>query len=634
MPINLKYGQLAVTRGFLTPQRLQQVLSKQRQLADQGKKVSVRMILEKSKLLTVAQLEQLDRELNIKVVKKKTTKIVKGDMAGRGKAVTAATFGGDEELPDVSGSQGADPDATVYSPPPPDMQQRIKEEREKAKAAVRAKQEQEARSAGAPPSRQPARPQTAPPAFAEPEMMEPMMEADPFGQEPVQELERMDSGRMPTLSAEQDGFASPEAELAPSLDAEPMGDSPFAEPMGMDAPGLMPQDSGRQAQAFEEAGLAPEPEAMPEVEPQADAWGEEQPVNESFGSQDFAAPQRDINATVFSPRPTFAQAEPEPEAPALSADAGFDAFGDSESAPAPMSMGDDNSGDLGATLYSPPPPSMPGRSRTPSGPVPAPEAPQEADEPMAAPTAALSGPGRKGMPGMPAPAPKGPVIEDFANAPVKKRAPELDDVPTVKPREEKHPLRRGVTGETAAAPSQPAKGKTAPQTADDFVNAKPKKREPEPVEVDLPDDDLPAEPVAQPKPQAPARKSGRMPEARKPEPAAKAAKPEVSNTPTGGDEPKKGTRRVFLWFGLFFMLIVALVVIPSTPELQERVPQVKFMRDHPNLKPIYDKTEPSVMRAREMVGLPVNRRAAPNMRPDIQTPGNNVPANNAPKANE
>ena len=143
MPINLRYGQQAVARGFLNAQRLQQVLAKQRQLAEQGKKVSVRMILEKAKLLDRDQLSQIDRDLNIKVVKKHTTRVQKPGVQQPAQPMGAQNFAG-EQVPQFSGMQGADPDATVFSPPPPDMQEKVRAERERAKEEARRKQEAEA----------------------------------------------------------------------------------------------------------------------------------------------------------------------------------------------------------------------------------------------------------------------------------------------------------------------------------------------------------------------------------------------------------------------------------------------------------------------------------------------------------
>lgn len=222
--LNLKYGQQAVSRGYITPQRLQQVLAKQRQLSDQGKKVSVRMILEKSKLLTPDQLDQLDRDLNIKVVKKKTSTINKAALQQRQptkpvQSMSADNFMGDEALPDVSGTKDANPDATIYSPPPPDMQERIRQEREKAKAAVRQKQDNQLGAKPAPQRGAPApqRPQPQP-QYAEP-MMEPEMEPEPFAQDNAPDLERMDSSpKLESLPAEYHGISAPEDEALPTLE--------------------------------------------------------------------------------------------------------------------------------------------------------------------------------------------------------------------------------------------------------------------------------------------------------------------------------------------------------------------------------------------------------------------------------
>ena len=77
MPTNKKYGDMAIQLGLLAPERLNQVFEKQAELAAQGKTVSVRLILEKSKLLTPAQLQRVDKALGITVVKK-TNKLPDG----------------------------------------------------------------------------------------------------------------------------------------------------------------------------------------------------------------------------------------------------------------------------------------------------------------------------------------------------------------------------------------------------------------------------------------------------------------------------------------------------------------------------------------------------------------------------
>src|SRR5690606_1503996 len=81
----------------------------------------------------------IDRDLNIKVVKKKTGRH-SPPAAAKPKAPTGAqNFQGD--VPEFG---GPDVDVTLFSPPPADMQDRIRQEREKAKADSRQRKDEEA----------------------------------------------------------------------------------------------------------------------------------------------------------------------------------------------------------------------------------------------------------------------------------------------------------------------------------------------------------------------------------------------------------------------------------------------------------------------------------------------------------
>lgn len=639
--LNLKYGQQAVSRGFITPQRLQQVLAKQRQLADQGKKVSVRMILEKSKLLTPDQLDQVDRDLNIKVVKKKTSTINKAALQQRQpqkpvQAVSATNFMGDEALPDVSGSQGANPDATIYSPPPPDMQERIRQEREKAKAAVRQKYDQQSGTRGVAP--QPARPAAPPPrpapqpAFAEP-MMEPEMEPEPFG-EAAPELERMDSSpKIEALPAEYQGIQSPEAEALPTLDAggfDSFGEAPQAG--GFD--NLAPAEQGFD-QFGEQGGMAGT--APLGAEPDQGNWGEDAAAAPSFDDGGGAP----LDATMYSPPPP--QYQPQAEAPEMQPQ-GFDSFGEDE-APAAPAFGDvGEPAAMDATLYSPPPSAMP--SAEPEA-LPEPEAEPEMAEPSFGEESPAFGEPEPVAPPPPSKAPAKPaapsakeppvtasgrklppgkkLVDDFAGAeaePSGKPPAGLDDVPTVKPRGEPvHPLRRGVSSEIDALDSKqptvkkPSTGRPEPVKAEapkPGSGKLPKKAPPaEEASVDLPSDD---EGLEEPAPTKPSK-----PEPKRPEPKAdsKKAKPApVSETPL--ETPKKKSKAsTLLVFVLLLLVVVAALVVPVVPEAQDKVPQLRQLRNNEHAAVLYDKVEQWANWLRGQMGLPPWKTGKGTIKPPI-----------------
>ncbi|MCC6151935.1 MAG: hypothetical protein IT461_16925 [Planctomycetes bacterium] len=617
--LNLKYGQQAVSRGYVTPQRLQQVLAKQRQLADQGKKVSVRMILEKSKLLTPDQLDQLDRDLNIKVVKKKTSTINKAALQQRQpqkavQSVSADNFMGDEALPDVSGTKDANPDATIYSPPPPDMQERIRQEREKAKAAVRQKQDAQAgRPAPAQPQRPaaPQRPQPQP-AFAEP-MMEPEMEPEPFG-EAAPELERMDSSpKLESLPAEYHGIAAPEDEALPTLDGggfDQIGEQP--QQGGFD--NLAPAEQGFD-QFGEQGGMSGT--AALGAEPEQGNWGEE-PQAPSF-DDGGAAP---MDATMYSPPPPQYQPQAEPEAPEMQPQ-GFDNFGEDD-APAAPAFGDvGEPASMDATLYSPPPSAMP--QAEPEA-MPEPEVEPEMAEPSFGEESPAFGEPEPVAPPEPVkPAVSGrklppgkKLVDDFAgtesdNAP--KQPAGLDDVPTVKPRGEPvHPLRRGVSSEINALDSKQPTSKRVEAGRPEPVKADapkpgsgklPKKAaEPEQdLSVDLPEEAPEPAMVAPTKPprgEAKKAEQPSKPESKKPK-SAPAAAPQPAAADDDGAKKKKGKLRMLLTFVFMLFLVAAILILPVVPQMQSQYPFLGQMRRNEHTRQLYDYVENWANQVRKMV---------------------------------
>jgi len=613
--LNLKYGQQAVSRGYVTPQRLQQVLAKQRQLADQGKKVSVRMILEKSKLLSPDQLDQLDRDLNIKVVKKKTSTINKAALQQRQPSkpvpsISADNFMGDEALPDVSGTKDANPDATIYSPPPPDMQERIRQEREKAKAAVRQKQDaQTGRPAPAQPQR-PAAPQRPQPAFAEP-MMEPEMEPEPFG-EAAPELERMDSSpKLQSLPAEYQGIAAPEDEALPTLDGggfDQFGEQP--QQGGFD--NLAPAEQGFD-QFGEQGGMSGT--AALGAEPEPGNWGEE-PQAPSF-DDGGAAP---MDATMYSPPPPQYEAPaPEPEI----APQGFDNFGEDD-APAAPAFGDvGEPASMDATLYSPPPSAMP--EAEPEA-MPEPEAEPEMAEPSFGEESPAFGEPEPVAPPEPVkPAVSGrklppgkKLVDDFAGAEsdhAPKQPAGLDDVPTVKPRGEPvHPLRRGVSSEINALDSKQPTSKRVEAGRPGPVKSEapkpgsgklPKKAaEPEQdLSVDLPEEAPEPEMVAPTKPpKGDARKAGQPAKTDdKKSKSAPAAAPQSASSDDDGASKKKGKMRMLLTFVFMLFLVAAILILPVVPQMQSQYPFLGQMRRNEHTRQLYDHVENWANQVRKMV---------------------------------
>ncbi|MBX3473998.1 MAG: hypothetical protein KF754_06410 [Planctomycetes bacterium] len=670
MPINLKYGQQAVARGFLTPQRLQQVLTKQRQLAEQGKKVSLRMILEKSKLLSPDQLGQVDRDLNIKVVKKQTGKIDRpapGPQRGTG-PVGAQNFAG-EAVPQFSGMTGADPDATVFEPPPPDMQQRIKAEREKAKQAQRAKQEAEAASffqqndqspfggdpfGGDAMAPEPFGNEMQPEPFGNEMQPEPFgneMQPEPFGAGDLQpapmdgfggddgfahdpfasegaepELQRMDSSpKLESLAAEHQGFASPDDEELPTLNA------------GFDNDGYAPPAQQRYGQP-QQPQYAPPPR-QPQYAPPVPAHSDLAPASggdfDSFGN-DIMSPD-DLEAGA-----TGSAAGTKP----LGSGADMDRTMFSPP-PAAMPSPRQKTGAMDRTVFSPRPPEFGGPQPAPSPEMePAGDDWGESDVPAAA-----------GFDEEPAPAeaanmdatmfsPPPPELaarsggtkkpqgrqkgdDDFGNIelPSGKR---MDDIPTSPSKgDEVHPLRRGVTGSHAKASSGVHKQPPAPAPQDDYVSDDLPGEEPAHV-PDIPDE----EPVQRGKSNKLAGKSAKGSPAdggTGPVGKGKLPKKKVPDTvppeEEDGAKPKKKSSRVVLIFTILLLVVVAVLVLPVV--LYEHVEQVRPMRDHPQAKQYYDHVEKVINDVRKLAGLdaPAAKPAAPANTPAETPPDNTPPAN-------
>lgn len=620
MPINLRYGQQAVSRGFINQPRLQQVLAKQKQLADQGKKVSVRMILEKSKLLNADQLAQIDRDLNIKVVKKRTGRMQQ-TKAPTG-PVGAQSFGGDE-VPEFSGMEGKGIDATVFSPPPADMQERIRQEREKAKAQAREHNDAEAApfmgdDSGSPFDADPfaedeaMAPQPAeemhPGSFGDevqPEELGQDVDADPFGEEmqpqaihadqddafgreddlphepQARELSRMDSSpKLTSLAAEFDGFASPDDEELPMIGDAELGeqhDWNEAEPAVMPGP---PTYAGP---------------PTTNIKPQGDDFS-------SFGN-DIRSPEElesgmptsrektgAMDRTMFSPPPPgFHPRErarqqehqpiPEPES---------DEWG--EAGIGSASGFGEEAQDMD-TMYSPPPTDMPVQSH---------------DRPR----------GRQGH-------------DDFADIelPTGKR---MDDVPTAPSQGDSvHPLRRGAGASSSDIPvTRTTSRKVA--VPDDFAHDELFDEE-LPGEADI--DMAGSEPLNAAAtgshrlpPKAPTSKA-KLPNTRKELAPSERAKPRKEKK-----EKRKGKRtstRVMLLFLLLLVIVLAILITPVA--YPNRVGFLDDLRNNENAKPIYDYVEQVYEPIRDLLGIP-QPQPVPQRETRIVPSGSDSPDENNPGA--
>jgi hypothetical protein len=575
MPINLRYGQQAVARGFINKQRLDQVLAKQKALEAQGKKVSIRMILEKAKLLDREQLTQIDRDLNIKVVKKDTSRVQKAAPKKPTGPAGAQNFAG-EAVPQFSGMTGAEPDATVFSPPPADMQAKIRAERERSKRETRKKQEDEAGAffgqddaspfggdpfggGGGEMAPEPFGGEMQPEPFGgemQPEPFGGEMQPEPFGggdlsPEPMgfgddsgepQELSRMDSSpKLSSLQAEYDNFASPDDEALPTVgafDEQPPARGGYGAPPRQDFGGPALAPAGDDFDSFGNDFRSPEEMEM--AGPTKTPAGGIDATMFSPPPPGIGSPRQKTGAmdrTVFSPRPPeFGGHQPAEVEPAAND------WGEDE---APQAPSFDEAPEAEATLFSPPPAQMPsGRKDT----------------------------GRqKGRQGADdfgdIELPKGRVIDDVPTSPAS-----MDD--------EVHPLRRGVG--TSSAPIRPSRHIPEEDIADELPEEIPS--------VDVPDetgqlvDEGPLE-AAAPVGKGKGKLPGKAPkEAR--ESKRELPQKEVPAGNTAVKEKKGAGKRMLLIFVILLALVVALLTLPIV--LYDDVPQVQGLRDNEYAEPIYD----------------------------------------------
>jgi hypothetical protein len=540
MPINLRYGQRAVELGFINQQRLQQVLTKQRQLAEQGKKVSVRMILEKSKLLTPDQIAAIDDDLNIKVVTKRTGGVSSAPKADPPKAA-----------PPPSMQAG-----TMYSPPPPDMQERIRAERERAKQEAQSKQESQA-------------------GFLDRD--DEGLADDPFAEDQGAELAPEPIGDDHAPHA---GPASLDAELSPEPDA--MSDDLSPEPMGFGSdepePAAPPRQTGSApvlSSLGGDMGMGDD-EDLPSVSPfdeeeqHPPAWGEPEPPKPEWGP-----PQQELSPSRGAPD-----------------------FGDDDiRSPEELEAGAGASGtrplggSLDKTMFSPPPPGMKEAAqaarRKTSGPPPqaAPEPDNWGEEALDddSPFADEARTPEDQMDatrlgGMAPPAGQGRhSTDDFAGAEFPDdpgRKP--DDVPTAQATgDEVHPLRRGVGTSSSTVSKRPARrtDRIAHEEPEDAFEALQSKKDKQVSGRDPADDKKTSKPLK-----------------RQPHKKSSSKKKAGKGGKGGKDGEKKGTsRRVLLLFVILLLIVVAILVLPVA--LFNHVPWVEQWRDHPTYSPVFDHVE-------------------------------------------
>lgn len=699
MPINLRYGQQAVARGFLSPDRLQTVLSKQQQLASQGKKVSVRMILEKAKLLSEDQLNQIDRDLNIKVVKKRTGKLDRPGVDARRQQQPARPMGAQdfagEAVPQFSGMSGADPDATVFSPPPPDMQDRIRAERDRSKADARKKQEQEAAA-----------------FFGDDN-------ASPFGNDPFADDAMAPEPMQPQGGGYGGGFGGGFNEMQP----EPFGDEMQPEPFGGE---MQPEPFG----AYGE--MQPDPYGGGGLQPQADGFGDESPFGADPFAGDAGEPQ-ELSRMDSSPKlsslpaeydgfaspedeelptigafdeapaapqrrgpPSYQQPAPPSRQPAFAspmadlnpAGDGFDDFGNDirspeelDAAPSPGARG---GGSLDATMFSPPPPGL-GSPRQKTGamektmfspPPPGfhPRDRQPAPEPEPEPEPAMDDWGEPAMdagagfedavagadmdatvfsPPPPeyeerrkdtsrkqAAAPRGRQgADDFGDVdlPVGKR---MDDVPTSPSKgDEVHPLRRGVGTSSSGVNRTTSTRKPAART--------PSSQIPVSVPADdvadelpqddspfaVPDDDIPDEVPAAVGASAKGKLPPKAPKKQTKKQTGKRELPvaQVDVPEEGGKKKKKTASRVILLFLLLLVIVLAILILPIAYPTHGIKP-LDELRNHRSAQPIYEYVQDIYD---TITGAPPRKKPGTRKEDPIRLPGNgaNEPAGNAPAEN-
>ncbi|MCB9896278.1 MAG: hypothetical protein H6839_17750 [Planctomycetes bacterium] len=659
MPINLRYGQQAVARGYLNKARLDQVLAKQKQLAAQGKKVSVRMILEKAKLLDREQLAEIDRDLNIKVVKKHTTRVQKPGVKPPAGRAGAQNFAG-EAVPQFSGMTGADPDATVFSPPPADMQQKIRAERDRAKADARARQEQEASEffgddaspfggdpfGGGDMAPEPFGSEMAPEPFGgdmQPEPFGGEMQPEPFGNE-MQPEPFGDEMQPEPMGFHSDPFGG--GELAPDDGGFGNDAGPFDDPYGDSGFGGAPQELSRQDSSPKLSSLAaeydnfasPDDEALPTINAFDDAGPDQgfqsgpppmqhagpslAPADDDFGSfgNDIRSPEELESAPVGRKGP-----------------AGGDNMDATMFSPPPPGFGNSprqKTGAMDRTVFSPRPPEMggpPPMDAEPAGDDWGEEPAMDAgpdfgddspfgggpsfddEEPAGAnmeatlfsPPPAQMPPSRRDT-GRQQPSARGRQgADDFGDVDIP-QGKVIDDIPTspASMDDDVHPLRRGVGTSSASI-----KQDTRPQpTFDDDVADEL----PDDGGVDMPDDvpdEMPEEDEGSPRI---GKGKGKLPSK-----APVKAKPSKRELPqkevpaTDGEaKPKKSAgKRVLLIFTILLLVVVAILTLPIVLYDVEEAKFVRDIRDNPQAKPVYDYVDYEIFnRIREWTQQPLKKK--------------------------
>lgn len=681
MPINLRYGQQAVARGFLNAQRLQQVLSKQRQLGEQGKKVSVRMILEKAKLLDKDQLSQIDRDLNIKVVKKHTGKVQRPGVKEPTGRVGAQDFSGGE-VPQFSGMQGADPDATVFSPPPPDMQEKVRAERDRAKAEARRKQEAEAagffgNEDDSPFGGDPFGNDMAPEPFGGDMQPEPFggdMQPEPFGgemqPEPFgNEMQPEPFGNEMQPEPFGGGDLAPEPMGFGDDGGSPFGDDPYAQGGYADEPAeLERMDSSPKLASLgaEYDGFAsPDEEELPTINSFDDAgpamggYNSPPPQQPSYGGPALAPASDDFDSFGNDIRsPEDIEAAPSKNTKPIGAAPNLDATMFSPPPPGIAGGGRQKTGAMDRTVFSPRPPEMGGAlpvEAQPAGdnwgedggfddePFNEPE-PFSDEQPAADMDATLFSPPPAQMPpsrgdtGRQQPAARGRSgADDFGDVDLPAPGRQIDDVPTAPAsmEDEVHPLRRGV-GTSSASVKQPT-GRPQPEF-DDVADELPEDDAGDVAGVDLPEDED-APPVGKGKGKLPPLKKG-LPGTSKRELPQKEV---PAAEPAGTEKEKKKGKRVLLIFVILIMIVIAILTLPVALYDVKGAEFVRQIRDNPSAKPIYDYVDYEIFnRLREWTGSPTKEVPQPkkttytrpeNMGNDSDPPapdGANAPANGAP----
>jgi len=612
-------------------------------LAEQGKKVSVRMILEKAKLLDRDQLSQIDRDLNIKVVKKHTTRVQKPGVQQPAQPMGAQNFAG-EQVPQFSGMQGADPDATVFSPPPPDMQEKVRAERERAKEEARRKQEAEAANFFGD--------DNASPFGGDPFGND--MQPEPFGGDMQPEPFGNDMQPEPF-----GGEMQPEP-FGNEMQPEPFGNEMQPEPFGHDMqPMGMGGDLAPEPMGFGDDGGSPfdqDPFAAGGNEPAELERMDSSPKLASLGAEyeGFASPDDEelpaINAFDEAAPMQGGYNAPPPQQPVAGpslAPAGddFDNFGNDirspeelESAPSGSTKPLGGGADMDATMFSPPPPGLTSGGRQKTGAMdrtvfsPRPPEfggaqPMEAQpagddwgedagmeaEPFAEPEPFAEEPAADMeatlfSPPPPEVAARGDTgrrqggrsgADDFGDVELPQAGRPIDDVPTAPASmdDEVHPLRRGV-GTSSASVKQPT-GRPQPEWDDEEVADELPGEEPS---VDMPEEEEEAPPVGSGKGKLPPPRKG-LPTGSKRELPQKEI---PAAEPVGAASEKKKGKRVLLIFTLLLLIVVAILTLPVALYDVKGAEFVRDIRDNPSAKPVYDYVDYEIFnRFREWTGQPV-----------------------------